>query len=256
MWSDSILSPICQSIIALKSEHRCMWRHECHVWSYFRPAVHLWFNHRWQMSIQDWMSVFDNDPFWAVSLKLLEGILVTNIAILDKKEGKKLLQQPTIQCTFCIGRITVVIFSTVVEKIHKQTKRDKKQTEWLEILAGLLMGIVSYWISLQLTEPLTDFQATRGNTGAHFFFSFAVPKQFQPEMRFTVALTALVVVGWVHHVTQADWSAKLMFPLDSLNLPRGTAALQKHVRTNIMLQESVCIFKAWMNYTQKNTCLI
>lgn len=121
----------------------------------------------------------------------------------------------------------------------------------MEILAGLLMGIVSYWISLQLTEPLTDFQATRGNAGAHFFFSFAVPKQFQPEMRFTVALTALVVVGWVHHVTQADWSAKLMFPLDSLNLPRGTAALQKHVRTNIMLQESVCIFKAWMNYTQK-----
>lgn len=60
------------------------------------------------------------------------------------------------------------------------------------------MKIASYLISLQLTEPLTDFQAARGNTGAHFFFSFAedFSKQFQPEMmRFTAALTALVVVG-------------------------------------------------------------
>lgn len=101
MLSDCILSleiPIFQSVIALKSEHRCMWRHECHVWSYFLPAIHLWVNYRWQMSIKEWLhvnkglSAFDDDPFWAVSLKLLEGIVVTNIAILDKKEGKKLLQ--------------------------------------------------------------------------------------------------------------------------------------------------------------------
>lgn len=127
--SDCTLSleiSICQSIITLKSEHRCMWRHEQHVWSYFRPAVHLWFNHGWQMSIQDWLSLFDNDPFWAVSLKLLEGIVMRNIVILDKKEGKKLLQQPTIQCTVCIGQITVDTQNIVTVVGKKYTKKKPK----------------------------------------------------------------------------------------------------------------------------------
>lgn len=37
-----------------------------------------------------------------------------------------------------------------------------------------------------------------------------------------------------------------MFPLDSLNLPRGSAELEKHVRPNVPLKESVHIFKTWM----------
>lgn len=44
----------------------------------------------------------------------------------------------------------------------------------------------------------------------------------------------------VHHVTQADWSAKLMFPHDSLNLVWDTAGHAKHTRTHTRaLQESV-----------------
>lgn len=37
-----------------------------------------------------------------------------------------------------------------------------------------------------------------------------------------------------------------MFPLDSLNLPRGSAELEKHVRPNVPLKESVHIFKTRM----------
>lgn len=44
----------------------------------------------------------------------------------------------------------------------------------------------------------------------------------------------------VHHVTQADWSAKLMFPHDSLNLLRGTAGPAKPTHTHTDKHSHLC----------------